>query len=86
LFEQQLGSRLPVSSLYYWIRGLPVPGIEAQKQLDAFHRITVLSQQGWRIEYSRYSSINQIDLPSKMILNNSALNVKIIINQWQFEK
>jgi len=83
LLEQQLGWRLPVSSLYYWIRGLPVPNIPAQKQLDDSQRITVLAQQGWRIEYLRYSSINQIDLPSKMILNNSALNVKIIINLWQ---
>jgi outer membrane lipoprotein LolB len=84
LLEQQLGSRVPVSNLYYWVRGLPVPGIPAQKQLDASHRISVLMQQGWRIEYLRYVSINHVDLPSKMILNNSTLNVKIIINQWQF--
>lgn len=84
LLEQQLGSRLPVSHLYYWIRGLPVPDMESQKQLDALNRISVLSQQGWRIEYARYASINHIDLPTKIILNNSALNVKIIINQWQF--
>ncbi len=83
LLEQQLGWRLPVSSLYYWIRGLPVPNTPAQKQLDDSQRLTVLSQQGWRIEYLRYSSINQVDLPSKMVLNNSALNVKIIINLWQ---
>lgn len=83
LLEQQIGSRVPVSSLYYWIRGLPVPGVPAQKQLDASNRLTVLIQQGWRIEYSRYSSINHVDLPAKMILNNAALNVKIIINQWQ---
>jgi outer membrane lipoprotein LolB len=84
LLEQQLGWRLPVSSLYYWIRGLPVPNISAQKQLDAFKRITVLNQQGWRIEYLRYLTLNQIDLPAKMVLNNSALNVKIIINRWEF--
>lgn len=83
LLEQQIGSRVPVSSLYYWIRGLPVPGIAAQKQLDASNRLSVLIQQGWRIEYSRYSSINHVDLPAKMILNNAALNVKIIINHWQ---
>lgn len=83
LLEQQLGWRLPVSSLYYWVRGLPVPGIPSQKQLDSSNRLTTLLQQGWRIEYSRYTSINHLDLPSKMLLNNAALNVKIIINQWQ---
>lgn len=83
LLEQQLGWRLPVSNLYYWIRGLPVPGVPAEKQFDKAHRLSVLIQQGWRIEYTRYSAVNQIDLPSKMLLNNTALNVKIIINQWK---
>lgn len=84
LLEQQLGWRLPISNLYYWIRGLPVPGVAAEKQFDSSNRLSVLVQQGWRIQYARYSSINHVNLPSKMILNNSALNVKIIINQWQF--
>lgn len=82
LLEKQLGWRLPVSNLYYWIRGLPVPNIAAQKQFDSSHRLTVLFQQGWRIEYLRYTE-GKTDLPAKIILNNSALNVKIIINQWQ---
>lgn len=86
LLEKQIGSRVPVSSLYYWIRGLPVPGIPAKKQLDAANRLSVLNQQGWRIEYSRYALVNHLDLPGKMILNNSTLNVKIIINQWQLQK
>jgi len=83
LLEKQLGWRLPVSSLYYWIRGLPVPDVVAQKQFDSSHRLMVLIQQGWRIEYLHYTT-GKIELPAKISLNNSALNVKIIINQWQF--
>ena len=86
LLEKQLGWRLPVSNLYYWVRGLPVPGIPAQKQLDASQHISVLAQQGWRVEYLRYSRVGQTDLPAKMNLNNAALNVKILISQWQLEK
>lgn len=83
LLEKQLGWRLPVSSLYYWIRGLPVPNVPAQKALDAKGRLSVLAQQGWRIEYSRYLSVNGVDLPGKMTLNNATLNVKLVIKQWQ---
>jgi len=83
LLEQQMGWRLPVSDLYYWVRGLPVPNLSAQKQFDAAHRLSVLIQNGWRIEYSRYVLINHVDLPDKMILNNPELNVKIIINEWK---
>jgi outer membrane lipoprotein LolB len=83
LLEQQLGWRLPVSSLYYWIRGLPVPNVASQKERDTSGRLSILAQQGWRIEYSRYSTVKGVDLPAKIALNNDTLNVKIIINQWQ---
>ncbi|HSW68732.1 MAG TPA: lipoprotein insertase outer membrane protein LolB [Gammaproteobacteria bacterium] len=86
LLEKQLGWRLPVSSLYYWIRGLPVPSLPAEKQFDSANRLTVLVQQGWRIEYLRYSTVNQIDLPGKMVLNNALLNVKIIVNEWKIKR
>lgn len=83
LLAQQAGWRLPVSNLYYWIRGLPVPDLPAQKQLDAYNHLIQLNQQGWNIHYLRYTSVNNIDLPSKIFLNNPDLNVKIVISQWQ---
>ncbi len=83
LIEKQVGWRLPVSNLYFWIRGLPVPGIAAQKQFDADQHITTLIQQNWRIQYLDYTSVNQIDLPSKMVLTNPEINVKIVIKQWR---
>jgi outer membrane lipoprotein LolB len=83
LVAQQSGWRLPVSNLYFWIRGLPVPGVAAKKQLDANQRITTMIQQGWRVEYLNYTSVNQIDLPSKMTLTNPDMSVKIVIKHWQ---
>jgi outer membrane lipoprotein LolB len=84
LLRQQSGWNLPVSSLLYWIRGLPVPKLPAQKSFDAEHRLRQLSQQGWTIEYLRYQSIGKIDLPDKILLGNAEVNVKIIIKNWQF--
>lgn len=83
LVAQQSGWRLPVSSLYFWIRGLPVPGVPSQKQFDTEKHLTTLIQQGWRIQYLNYTPVNQMDLPSKMTLNNAELNVKIVIKHWQ---
>ncbi|MBV8801368.1 MAG: outer membrane lipoprotein LolB [Gammaproteobacteria bacterium] len=84
LLLQQSGWNLPVSNLFYWIRGLPVPKIPAQKSFDSYHRLSELSQQGWTIQYLRYKNIGAIDVPDKMILANSDVNVKIIIKNWQF--
>jgi outer membrane lipoprotein LolB len=83
LLEQQLGWRLPVSYLYYWIRGLPVPAIPAEKHFDAYHHLSLLIQDGWRVDYPRYTPTNGIDLPNKMILTHPDITVKIIINRWQ---
>ena len=83
LLGQQTGWNLPVSNLYYWIRGLPVPNVAATKQFDAYHHLTELEQQGWQIHFMRYTSINQIDVPDKIFLNNPQLNVKIVIKDWK---
>ncbi len=82
LLASQTGWRLPVSSLYYWIRGLPVPGLSAEKKFDSFNHLTQLNQQGWMIQYLRYTSVNQVDLPTKIFLVNPQMNVKMIISQW----
>lgn len=83
LLASQTGWRLPVSSLYYWIRGLPVPNLPAEKKFDTYNHITQLNQQGWVIQYLRYTSVNQMDLPTKILVMNPEMNVKMIISQWK---
>lgn len=85
LLSQELGWQIPVSYLRYWVRGLPVPGVTGLKQFDQFNHLRELNQQGWIISYLRYTSVNHIDVPDKIFLNNPELNVKIIINQWQLK-
>lgn len=82
LLASQTGWRLPVSSMYYWVRGLPVPNLPVNKKFDTFNHLTQLSQQGWTIQYLRYTSVNQVDLPTKIVLFNPQMNVKMIISQW----
>lgn len=84
LLAEQVGWRLPVSNLFYWVRGLPSPNTSAKKEFDSFNHLKVLTQEGWVIQYLRYTSVNNIDVPSKIFLNYPDLNVKIIINRWQF--
>lgn len=83
LLAQQTGWRLPVSNLFYWIRGLPVPEVLALKQFDSYHHLTELQQDGWKIQFLRYTAVNQIDLPNKIFITSHDLSVKIIISQWR---
>lgn len=83
LLAAKTGWRIPVSNLYYWIRGLPVPTLGGSKIYDNANHLTQLVQQGWTIRFQNYTSVNQVDLPTKIFLANPELNVKIIVNHWQ---
>lgn len=82
LLAEQLGWTLPVTGLYYWIRGLPVPNAPAETRFDAYNHLTYLAQDGWRIQFLRYTSIHNTDVPSKIFLSSSGLSVKVIVNRW----
>lgn len=82
LLQDQLGLYLPVSNLYYWVRGLPAPGPITSQQFDANHHLSNLQQSGWTIQYPSYINVNGVDLPNKILLSNSDYQVKLIIKQW----
>jgi outer membrane lipoprotein LolB len=85
LLAQQTGWQLPVSNLYYWVRGLPAKNTPARMQFDAYHHLVHLNQQGWTIDFLRYNAVNQVDVPTKIILENWRMKIKIVISQWQFK-
>lgn len=82
LLAKQWGFNLPVSSMNFWIRGLPVPGVAANTRFDQEGRIATIIQQGFRVDYQSYSYTNGIELPARMTLVSSALRVKMIVYQW----
>jgi outer membrane lipoprotein LolB len=83
LLQQQIGWSIPVSDLYYWIRGLPAPRYHPHYSFDMNRHLVQLSQDGWHIIYLRYVSVNGIDLPDRMLISNAGLQVRIVITQWQ---
>lgn len=83
LFQAELGWSLPISNLYFWLRGLPAPHLDKHIQFDQYHHILQLQQQGWVIDYRQYTAVDQYDLPSEITMRYGDLLVKIIISQWQ---
>lgn len=83
LLDQQFGWQLPLTNLYFWIRGLPAPAEQSQVKFDESHRISQLQQQGWTIEYQQYTNIAGVDLPSKLLLKREDLQVRVIISEWK---
>lgn len=82
LFFQQTGVQLPITSLRYWVRGIPQQGVHAKVLLDRQGRLKELQQSGWRIHYKRYSHYRGIDLPAKVFMDNQQLKVRLVIERW----
>ncbi|MEH6627177.1 MAG: lipoprotein insertase outer membrane protein LolB [Motiliproteus sp.] len=83
LLEQRLGWSLPIGNLLYWIKGLPAPGTAHQKSLDQHNRLETLEQNNWQIRYHSYRTVEDGNLPGKIVLRQGKkIRVTLIIKEW----
>jgi len=85
LMYQELGWSLPITNLSKWILGLPAENAPYKPQFDQFKQLTDLCQQGWMIKYTDYQEINNFTLPTKIILINHDLQIKLAITRWKIK-
>lgn len=83
LLLQATGWQLPVVGLHYWIRGLPVPDVEAIEVYDDVGQLSRLEQSGWVINYQKYKLVEGAAVPSKMQLARNDVAVRLVISEWQ---
>lgn len=81
LLQNQLGWQLPVSNLYYWLRGIAAPGLY-QARFDRFGHLRQLQQQDWQISYTQYGTFGQYDLPQLLELRYKNIAVRLVIKRW----
>lgn len=82
LLAEQTGIRLPVNNLYYWVRGLPAPGPVQGERRDEYNHLVQLKQSGYTINFTKYTSVKGIDLPSMIRLEGNGAMVKVVIQNW----
>ncbi len=83
LLYAQTGLRLPIRSLRYWVMGRPDPASEVRKVLDDTGRALWLEQSGWRVEFLRYTQINGLDMPDKLVMTRSPMHLRLVIDRWE---
>jgi outer membrane lipoprotein LolB len=82
--EARLGFDPPLSSLRYWVLGVPDPGSPFTEALDAqSQRLSGLTQSGWRIDYTAYAAVGAQSLPSRLTLQRDAVRVRLLVDDWQ---
>jgi outer membrane lipoprotein LolB len=82
LVRQHVGWDVPVDALSWWVRGLTAPGRFSKRSLDDDGRLTLLSQQGWKVEYQRYREFSGVALPTKLEARKGKRQVKLVMRNW----
>lgn len=83
LLEAQLGWHLPVSHLFWWVRGLPAPDSKSKVTLDGASQLARLEQDGWEVEFLAYAEQNGYSLPQRIKLHGENLDVTLVVKDWQ---
>ena len=84
LVYEQVGWRIPVSGLRYWILGLAEPRASiAGMNLDTAGRLALLRPSGWVIQFERYDEFDGIALPTRFSLENPRVRVRLVVRSWR---
>ena len=92
LIKQYAGLTVPISHLFYWIRGLPAPNHQnflqklfSPTQFNYNERgyLTELRQDGWQLHFLEYSSYGDIQLPRKLLIERGHLKMTLLLKSWQ---
>ncbi len=85
LLYRFFGMRLPVAGLRYWVTGLPQPDMPSNLEYDGAGRLARMQQASWNIRYRGYMHVQNVDLPRKIFIENSQLNVRLVIERWDVQ-
>lgn len=79
LTQSELGFRLPLSSLRYWIQGRPDPARASEVSVNASGGVARIFQDGWKIDYPEFSE----NRPRKIYISREGLEIRLVIDTWQ---
>ncbi len=77
--NQQIGMFVPVHSLRYWVVGVPEPNASFISTMNGF------KQAEWVVEYEQMQWVNTYKVSRKIIVTNTELKLKLVIDQWDFD-
>ncbi|WP_346837172.1 lipoprotein insertase outer membrane protein LolB [Microbulbifer sp. SAOS-129_SWC] len=88
LTVQALGWPMPITEMFYWVRGLAAPGsAPSEEHRDAAGLLQSLQQAGWNLTFSGYQNRGPYVLPTKIKASTDQgagpVKVTLVIKEWQ---
>ncbi|HEY0940225.1 MAG TPA: lipoprotein insertase outer membrane protein LolB [Steroidobacter sp.] len=80
--QNRLGTAVPAGNLRYWMLGIAAPG-EHQWHEENANGVTTLEQDGWRIDYQRFSAEPGARVPMRITATSGDARVRIVVDRWQ---
>jgi len=85
LVVQELGWKVPIDALSWWVKGLADPAKWESRELDEQGRLVKLSQFGWEVEFGNYDEVSGSMLPSKLTARRGKYLVKMVVRTWELK-
>ncbi|MBA3564318.1 MAG: outer membrane lipoprotein LolB [Gammaproteobacteria bacterium] len=80
----ELGWRVPLASMRYWMLGVADPQSgDAEETLDEHGRLEELEQRDWTVRYTSYRSFDGDTLPRKLVMENDDLRIRLAVDDWE---
>jgi outer membrane lipoprotein LolB len=83
LLREQTGWRLPISGIWYWVRGLAAPDMILTRVIVGEDgNVSRLEQDDWEISLDRYQMFDGHLFPKKITVENQDLKVRVVVDLW----
>ena len=82
--RERFGWTIPISSLRYWVLGIPDPSSPAVAGFNAGGQLSELEQRGWQVIIAQYAQGGGQPLPRRLTAVNDDLKVRLVIDNWTF--
>jgi len=80
----RFGWAIPVSSLRYWVLGIPDPSLAANPDFGADGLLTRMEQGGWIVTIGAYGEGGGQAMPRRISAVNADNRVRLVIDRWIF--
>ena len=85
LLERRLGFAVPLSSLRYWVLGVPDPVETFVTEVADANSSRRFLQKGWLLDVERLVKVGRFSVPQKVLIQGGGVKLKLIADYWEIK-